>query len=253
MTRINPKYTRVYGNGYDLSCIASNIGTVGFTSDAPNVAAYCDEVMNTVLGQKNIVAGPINGFMSPSATTGFHELLSGGNTIVDLMIAFGDTGLPEVGDPVFAWKMQQAGYMSESSGVVAVNVTLSNSANTAPITYDNPFGFLAHANGAETDVNTGVAVIDAGASTTKGGVFVYQLLSSDGTVTLSLDEASTNTNPNFAALSGATSGSIDASVTPKSGFVSLSKTATVKRYIRWQLAFGTATTATFVCAFLRSV
>jgi len=253
MTRINPKFTRIYGNGYDLSCIASNIGTVGYNTEAPSVSAYCDEVMNTVLGNSNIVAGPVNGFLAPSATTGFHERLSGGNAIMDFMVAFGDSGLPEVGDPVFAWKMQQAGYMSESGGVMAVNVTLSNSAKTASITYDNPFGFLAHAKGAETAVNTGVAVIDAGASTTKGGVFVYQLFSSNGTVTLSLDEASTNTNPNFAALTGATSGSINASVTPKSGFVALSKTATVKRYIRWQLAFGTATTATFACAFLRSV
>lgn len=55
----------------------------------------------------------------------------------------------------------------------------------------------------------------------------------------------------FAALSGATSGSIDASVTPVSGMVALGVTAAVRRYTRWQLAFGTATTATFVCGLIR--
>jgi hypothetical protein len=33
--------------------------------------------------------------------------------------------------------------------------------------------------------------------------------------------------------------------------VALAATAAVRRYIRWQLAFGTANTATFALAFIR--
>jgi hypothetical protein len=97
-----------------------------------------------------------------------------------------------------------------------------------------------------------VATIDNGAASAKGGIFAYQLFSSDGAVTLSIDDAAANTGDgDFAALSGATSGELDASSAPVSGMVALATDATVRRYIRWQAAFGTATTATFALAFIR--
>lgn len=253
MTRTNPKFTRIYVSGYDVSGVANNFGTAGFETETDMVAAYSDEVKNTILGKQSVKCGPVNAFLSPSSSTGLHELFSPGSSIVDVLIAWGTSGVPVVGSPCFAWKMSQEGYQGGGEGIVPVTIPMPNAAYTAPNGYVMPFGFLAHANGAETAANTGVATIDAGASTAKGGVFVYQLLSSNGTVTLSLDHASTNLNANFAALTGATSGSINASVTPKSGMVALTSTLTVNRYIRWQLAFGTATTATFVCAFLRGV
>ena len=42
------------------------------------------------------------------------------------------------------------------------------------------------------------------------------------------------------------------SVTPASGMVAISTTATVRRYLRWQISLGTATTATFALAFIRN-
>ena len=252
MTRINSKFTKIYINGYEISCQASNIGTLGFSQDAPMVAAYCDEVLNTVLGESTIQCGPINAFLSPSATTGLHELLKGGKEIVNVMIAFGTLGVPEVGNPMFAWTMQQGEYTAQGDGVVGVNIAFPNAAYTTVKGYGSPFGLLVHAKSAETGANTAVATLDNGAATTEGGIFVYQLFSSNGTVTLSLDDGAANTgNGDFAALSGATSGSIDASVTPRSGMVALGTTATVRRYIRWQMAKGTATTATFALAFIR--
>jgi hypothetical protein len=135
---------------------------------------------------------------------------------------------------------------------VAVNIPFLNADYSAVKGYHNPFGLLVHANSAATAANTAVATIDNGAASALGGIFVYQLLSSDGTVTLSIDDAAANTgNADFAALSGATSGSIDASSAPVSGMVALATDAAVRRYIRWQAAFGTATTATFALAFIR--
>jgi hypothetical protein len=77
------------------------------------------------------------------------------------------------------------------------------------------------------------------------------LFSSDGTVTLTAQEADTNSNGSFANITGATSGSITAAVAPKHGMVATSTTYAIKRYLRWQLAFGTASTATFLIGFSR--
>lgn len=253
MTRRNPKFTKIYVNGYEISCQASSIGSVGVSRDAPMVAAYCDDVMNSVLGTGQIQCGPINAFMSPSAATGIHELFDSVDVVTNVMIAFGSLAVPAVGDPVFAWTMQQGEYTASGDGVVGVNIGFPNAAYSTVKGYSNPFGLLVHANGAETAANTAVATIDGGAATTKGGIFAWQLFSSDGPVTLSLDDAAANTGDgDFSALSGATSGEIDASTTPASGMVALGVTATVKRYIRWQLALGLeATTATFALAFIR--
>lgn len=251
MTRLNSKFTRIYANGYDLSGETRGIGEVGFSTDAPGVSAYSDDVINTVLGKPAIKCGPLNAFLSPSSGSGLYEISESGIGTFNVMVAFGSSAVPAVGNPVFAWTMEQGEFSVSGDGVVGANISFPDASYSSPAGYDLPFGLLAHAKGAETAANTAVATIDEGASTTKGGIFVYQLFSSDGTVTLSLDEADTNTNPNFAALTGATSGSITAAVAPKSGMVVLSTTATVKRFIRWQMAKGTASTATFALAFIR--
>jgi hypothetical protein len=253
MTRTNSKYTRIYVNGYEISCQASNIGTVGYSQDAPMVAAYCDEVLNTVLGHSTIQCGPINAFLSPSDTTGIHEVFDAGNDIANIMIAFGTLAIPAAGDPVFAWTMQQGEYTAQGDGVVGVNIGFPNAAYSTVKGYYSPFGKLVHAKGAETAVNSALATIDNGAASTAGGIFAYQLFSSDGPVTLSIDDAADNMlNSDFSALSGATSGVINASTAPLSGMVALGTTATVRRFIRWQIAFGLgATTATFALAFIR--
>lgn len=251
MTRINPIFTRVYVNGYDLSGSFNNVGTVGVEHQDDGGTAYSDGVKNYTIGRADIKAGPINAYLSPSSSTDIHELLNAGNVEIDLMVGFGSDSVPVAGDPMFAWKMKQKSYKGESSGTVGVTIDISGASPNSPKTYDKPFGNIVHAKGTETAANTAAGIDDNGASSALGGIFVYQLFSSDGTVTLSLEEASTNTNANFAALTGATSGSIDATTTPKSGMVALATTATVKRYIRWQLAFDTASTATFALGFIR--
>jgi hypothetical protein len=74
----------------------------------------------------------------------------------------------------------------------------------------------------------------------------------NGTVTLKAQEADTNSDGDFGDITDATSGSITAAVSPKSGMIALDADASIKRYLRWQLAFGTANTATFACAFIRN-
>jgi len=252
MTRLNPKYTRVYANAYDISGTARDIGSVGVTMEDTPAAAYSDEVMNTILGMASIQCGPLNAFLSPSAAIGLHELMSAGNIVTNVMVAFGTIAEPTVGMPVFAWTMQQASYTSDGQGIVGVNVNFPAASYSEVKGYENPFGLLLHAKAARTAANTAVGTINNGAASAKGGIFAWQLFSSDGTCTLSVDDSATNANDGaFSALSGATSGLINASVTPASGMVALAKTATVRQYLRWQLALGSANTATFACAFIR--
>lgn len=252
MTRIANKYTRVYVDGYDLSGYERSFGTIGSTFETSPDSAFSDSIKNIVLGQPNIQAGPLNGFLD-NDTAGKFTLASAGYGTRNLMIAFGATAAPIAGQPVFAWKFEQTSYTAEpgNAGFAASNLVFGDASYAGTLTYSKPWGWLLHAKGAETAVNTSTGIDDKGASTTAGGIFVYQLFSSNGTVTLKVQDASTNSNPSFSDLSGATSGSIDASSTPKSGMVALSTGATVQRYLRWQLVFGTATTATFSTAFIR--
>lgn len=254
MTRTHQKHIRAYTNGVDVSGYGRSVGSLDWTFDAEPDAAFTDGVKNILIGKGNIAAGPYSAFLDNDAA-GLFSLAGSGSAdhgTVDYLIAIGANAAPANGDPIFAWTFEQTSYQVEpGAGFVAVSIPLGGASYASKRTYCKPWGRLIHAAGTETDVNTAAGIDDA-AQSTKGGLFVYHLLSSDGTVTLTAEEASTNTDVNFAAITGATSGSIDASVSPKYGFVALSPTATIKRYVRWQISFGTATGATFVAAFIRN-
>lgn len=250
--RTHLKHVRAYMDGYDLSGYERVVAPMSQTFDVAPESALSDGVQNIIMGRGMVQMQNYNGFLD-NDTAGAFALSNAGNGTRNVLIAIGVNAAPAAGNPIFAWKFEQVGYsVEQGNGFVAANINFGDSSYAAPLMYSTPWGVLLHASGEETAANTGTGVDDFGAQTTKGGIFVYQLLSSDGTVTLKAQDASSNLDGSFADLSGATSGSIDASVSPKSGMVSLSATATVKRYLRWQVSLGTATTATFVCGFIRN-
>ena len=252
MTRTHLKHVRVYMDGYDLSGYERSVGAMSQVFDVAPESAMSDGVQNIVMGRAAIGMPSFNGFLDNDAAGAF-ALSNASNGTRNVLVAIGTNAAPAAGNPIFAWKFEQVGYSVEpGGGFVAANILFGDASYASPLTYSTPWGVLLHASGAETAANTGTGVDDFGAQTTKGGIFVYQLLSSDGSVTLKAQDASSNLDASFADLSGATSGSINASVTPQSGMVALSTTATVKRYLRWQISLGTATTATFVCGFIRN-
>ena len=256
MTRSNNKFVRAYVDGYDLSGEARAVGNYGITFMNTPDMALSDAVKNVVVGQAEIVADPLNAFLSPSASTGIHELLKSGFGTHTYTIALGANAVPAQGDHIFSLPMEQVAYQATGDDNVYVNVNWGapTSTNTLiSLGYALPFGRLLHAKGAETAVNTAVGIDDYGAATALGGIFTYHLFSSNGTVTLKAQDAATNTNPSFADITGATSGSINASVTPAHGMVALGIAATVRQYLRWQLVFGTATTATFIVGLHRRI
>lgn len=252
MTRTHQKFYRGYIDGVDVSGFSRSIGELNWSFEQTPDTAWTDEVKNSMNGRGEISAGTYSAFLDNTAA-GTHELLNASAGTRNVMIAIGAQAAPAQGDNVFAWQFEQSGYKAEDGGgFMVVSVPLGSASYSSTIGYCKPWGRLLHAKGAETAANTAAGIDDIGAASTTGGIFVYHLLSSDGTVTLTAQEASTNTDVNFANITGATSGSITAAVTPKSGMIALGLTASIKRYLRWQLAFGTATTATFVCAFIRN-
>lgn len=252
MTRTHNKHTRAYINGVDVSGYTRSVGSLDWMFGAEPDSAVTDEVKNILIGQGDIQAGGYSAFLD-NDTAGLFALANAGQGTRNYMVALGANAAPVAGNPVFAWTFEQTSYNAEGgAGFVAVTVPFGGASYASTLTYKKPWGVLIHANGAETAANTAVGIDDLGASSALGGIFVYHLHSSDGTVTLSVEDAATNLNASFAALSGATSGSIDASVAPRSGFVALGTTATVRRYLRWQIALGTASTCTFTAAFIRN-
>lgn len=175
------------------------------------------------------------------------------------MIAIGANAAPAAGDNVFAWTFEQtANSIEQGAGFVALSIPFGGASFASPLAYKKPWGKLLYAKTTRTSVqgvNTGVGIDDIGVtSTTLGGVFVYHLISSNGTVTLSAQDAAVNNDGGFAdsGIAAATSGSILATVCGKSGMIALATNATVRRYLRWQIAFGTATTCVFSVAFIRN-
>lgn len=250
MTRTHIKHVRVYTNGVDLSGYSRQIGALAWTFGAEPDAAMTDGSKNIVIGQADIQAGTLNAFLDNDTAGLFANKAQGTK---NLAVAIGANTAPVAGDPVFAWKFEDIGYMAEpGTGFFAATLPFGSASYASTLTYKRPWGVCLHPKGAETAANTAVGIDDIGASSALGGIFIYHLFSSNGTCTLSVDDAATNTNPSFAALSGATSGSINGSVTAQSGMIALSVGSTVRRYLRPQIAFGTATTATYFSAFIRN-
>jgi len=259
MARTHNRHIRAYLDGVDVSGYARQVGALNWTFDAEADAALTDEVKNILIGKCDIQAGPINAFLDNDAAGLF--ALAGAGTLDhgtrNLMVPIGANAAPAQGDHVFAWKFEQVAYAAEQgSGFVAVNLPLGGASYAGVLNYKKPWGRLLYAKAARTSAsgaNTAIGIDDYGAGPPSlGGIFIYHLFSSNGTVTLKAQEADTNLDGSFADLTGATSGSIDASVTPKHNMVALSPTAAIKRYLRWQIVFGTATTCTFVQAFIRN-
>lgn len=247
------RWTRVYADGYDFSRYVHSIGPLKQEFSAPLAAALTDEVKNGLISQGMLSIGTLNGFFDNTAN-GLHVIANGAGVKRTVMIPLGIQAAPVAGDPVFMGEFTQGKYeaMPDPDGYVMASLPFGNSdAVSAALAYQKPWGVLLHSKGAETDVNAGTGIDDNGASSAKGGYLCYQIFAADGTATIKVQDAATNADGSFADLSGATSGSVDASATPQAGIVAIGTTAAVRRYLRWQIALGTATTVTFALAFVR--
>ena len=253
MSRLQSKDSRVYIDGFDMSGYAKSAPQMNFGFSEAAWQSIVDDVNGVLPGQAMISLGVFNTVLDNTATSGIHAALSSSDAVRSVMIALGALGAPAAGDPVFCAQVGQLNYQPVigKSGVVTATIKFGNSDQRGDsLDYDNPWGTLLHAKAAKTAANSsGTAQESVAAQTSLGGYMMYHVISSDGTVAIQVQDSTEEVNGSYGAL--LTSGDVDASSSPKHGIVTLAKNATVEKYTRWQIALNTATTVTFLVAFVR--
>jgi len=238
-----------------MSGYARSVGPLAWECDETEVTALADTVKTYLPGHVQVNVGTLNAVFDNTATVGVHAVLSSAGTIRTVLVAQGIRAEPEDGDPAFGGQFTQGAYQIEGDNAVYANVPFMGTAGDASSHgYGTPWGLLLHANAVRllaTGVNTAVGFDNpTGGATAKGGYMVYHVTAGDGTATLSVQDAAVNNDGGFALLAGCSTGSINCAV--KQYGVVVPTTMDVRQYLRWQIAFGTATTVTFAIAFMRN-
>lgn len=254
------KWTRVYIGGFDMSGYSRTIGLLEVTyNEADLTAQMSDQVRGFMRGRARVNIGTLNTVFDNTATIGVHAVLSAAGVDRTVLVAKGQLADPADGDAVFGGKFEQGAYQAEDDdGALTVSVPwLGWAVGAGTLAYTNPWGLLLHASAARTSGDGANAANSAisnpeGGATALGGYFLYQILAGeggDGTATVSVDDSADNSD--WSALSGATSGEIDCR-DRQAGIIPLATNATVREYLRWQIAFNGATEVTWVAAFMRA-
>jgi len=241
---------RAYVDGYDMSGMTRSFGPLECIFDEGVDDAISYTVKGIYPGQATVKMGTLNGIFNNTATTGLHAVMEGGNgTVRDVLLACGIQAAPANNNPCFAGQFEQIGYNSnDSEPIMTVSIPFGNtSASAGYMNYAKPWGVLLHYLSAATAASTATG-LDQAAQTTKGGWMMYQVTAGNGTATIKVQDADTNENASFGDLLSSGVITCEAGV---SGVVALAPTATVERYVRWQIALGDATTVTFALAFMR--
>ena len=253
MGRTVAKFGRAYIDGIDVSGNTRSFGPLVHEYEEAVGTAINDEIVGVLPNQATIAAGTLTGNFDNTVVTGLHTLLNAPGQVRDVMFAIGFGAAPAEGDPAFCAQLEQKSYsgIPTAGELVTSTIIFDNWSQLATtLSYDRPWGLLAHELSAEVAVNSGTAVIDHGAATAKGGFMMYHATSGvGGNVTIKIQDADTNSDGSFGDL--LTSGVIDPSSAPVSGLVALAVGATVEKFIRWQVVFDVGSSVTFALAFVR--
>jgi len=257
--RTHPKFVRFYMAGYDMSGYSRTVGPLKWEYEEADLTAQMgDAVKGYLPGRASISPGVLNGVFDSTATSGLHVIASTVAQSEVVMIPIGMRAAPVAGDPVFMGEFEQLGYHAvEEAGAIFATVPFGEWDVSTLLSHSRskPWGVLIHANAARTAANTAVGIDDYGAATALGGSMMYQIFAGsggDGTATIKMQDAATNSNANFADITGATTGELDCR-TAQAGVIDLTATRDVRRYLRWQLALNGATSVTFALAFCRTI
>lgn len=241
---------RFYADGYDLSGNTRSFGPLDVSFETSDISGLTWAAKGSLLGKPAMTIGTLNGIFDTATGEDLHTFAQ---TIAsrNVLALIGGVSAPALGCPAFAGKFNQTGYPVEFGDVM---ITASIPFGAQPITgltnYQNPWGVCLHPSGSETGANSSAGV-DNAAATTAGGYMAYQILSITGTGSATITVQDSADNNTWLALSGATTGAVANTSAPTSGIVQLATTATVRRYLRWQLSLTGATACTFVLAFIR--
>ncbi|MHC4464840.1 MAG: hypothetical protein ACYS30_25935 [Planctomycetota bacterium] len=246
------RYIRVYVDEFDMSGYSRNCGPLTVAFDEAEMTTYSDAIKGYLPNHPNVTPGTLNTVLDNTATVGSHIVLSSVPAERIMTVAFGDRADPIKAAPVFTGNFLQSSYQAtEDGGAVVATIPFQMWGANSTTIYAKPWGSLLHPLAAVTAVNSAVGIGWTGAAaSTSGGYMTYHVTASDGTATIKVQDSAVNADGDFGDLVGATTGVVDFS-SGGSGMVELGNTATVKRYLRWQIVLGTATTITFVLSFVR--
>ena len=179
-----------------------------------------------------------------------HEIFKAAGGMLQIVtIAAGELATPVAGNPIFTGSFAMTRYANKE-GKHAVGVVAEFGKThqlAAELAYPIPWGVLLHANAAVTAVNNGTASHDNTVATTAGGYGVLQVLAGNGTATFTIEHSATNTDAAFDSTGAIITFAGTAAATPFAEIkCTATKTTTIHRYTRWQVALGTATTVTFI-------
>jgi len=253
------RWSRFYCDGYDLSGFTQSFGPLVWEFETSSMAMLSDEVLGTLPSHPTLGIGALNGVLATSTDSNATHDMASANTANgvprDIMIPIGIRAAPAIGDPVYTGVFNQLGYSAvPAEGIVTVTVPFGAFDASEAMTYSKPWGVLLHEKGSIIAANTSTDsddIVDNAAASTDGGYMTYQIFSitGDGTATITIEES--DDAETWGALTSATSGDIADESAPTSGIVELATTASIKRYLRWQLALVGSTACNFALAFVR--
>ena len=245
------KYTRVYIDGYDLSGHARSIGPLTTTFQEGVDNPLNASITGVWLGQATISPGTLNSMFDNTQTTGIHDVLKTPG-VRNVMVNLGIQAAPAVGDPAFVGQFLQDDYIAtpeETPSAITVRFGSSKYGSTA-INFSDPWGVVLGANTAWTAATTDDDVgIDQDAASALGGYMMYQVTAGDGTATILVEDSTSNNHADYGTL--LTTPVLDCS-SVQSGVVATATTATVKQFVRANIALSGASTVTFALAFIRN-
>lgn len=252
------KWWRVYMDAFDCSGWSRDIGPLEVNYDPIDLTADMgDTVKGYMRGHATVNVGTLNAVFDNTATTGIHTVLKTAGAKRLVTVALGMRAAPVDGDECFNGEFTQGAYqVNTSGGAVTVNVPFQGwAADSTYLRYASPWGTLLHANAARTaatGVNADVGFDNpTGDRTLKGALFVWHVFAGDGLATLKVQDAAVNNDGGFVDLALGTSGEINCAV-KQAGMVWCGGAVyEVRRYVRWQISFNTATTVTFLSALCR--
>jgi hypothetical protein len=253
--RIRLRDTRVYVDGYDLSGYSRSFGPLACVFEEGVDDALTLDVKATMPGSANVTIGTLNGIFDNTATSGLHVVMEPKiGTLCDVLFGIGVGAPPVNNDPCFGGSFDLMGYYAGPQDIpITATMPFGNmSSLAANLEYAKPWGTLLHASAAATAANTAVG-LDQTAQSLKGGWMMYHIIAAAGTgdktATIKVQDADTNVDGSFGDL--LSSGVLNCAA-GMSGIVALATNATVERYVRWQLALGTATSVTFALGWFRN-
>ena len=242
------RWSRIYADGYNLSSEVGSIGSLPWEYDFEAYAALDWEVKGGLPDQVNLGAGPVNGLFSQETGGTLQAVLTPGADR-HVMVPIGFLAPPAMGDPVYCARLlETTGKLTPGTGLMTGSWEFAPSI-LGDMKYTRPWGVLLNPLVNRTAVNA-AAGVDGLAATTAGGFMAYQVMSGAGAGSVVLKVQDSANNADWLDLAGATI-SVASGAIPAAGHVQLGVTATVRRYLRWQLVFTGMTGVTFALAFVR--